>query len=36
MGTIMGSKAQTFTMQLVGKGKAGTLGSVIVRGEPVK
>ena len=32
----MGSKAQTFTMPLVGKGKPGSLGNIIIRGDSVK
>lgn len=32
----MGSKAQTFTADLVGKGKSGSLGSIIIRAESLK
>jgi hypothetical protein len=36
LGNIMGSKAQTFTADLVGNGKPGSLGSIIVRAESLK
>lgn len=36
MGSIMGSKAQTWTCDLEGKGKPGSLGKIIVRAEALQ